>query len=123
MGAARAARAAAASASASGAPGCVAGEMEEGVMAEEKPAEVGRELAAGELPARLRTVVVLHVHDRPYITAWVRQICSDHVHFYAGEIRTEFIAHRFGEALADDAGRLVRVFVWLDPAQATRLYG
>jgi len=62
--------------------------------------EVGRRLKVSELQPH--TVVVLQIPLRPMVTAWVKEITDNRVHFVMGEISVELIAKRTGEWLIFD---------------------
>ena len=74
--------------------------------------EVGRELAVNKLEPK--TIVVLRAANRPAVTMWVAVVGMDFVAFYAGVTKTTFIAQlREDGSLADDAGRVIKVYEYL----------
>jgi hypothetical protein len=67
--------------------------------------EIGRELKASELVTRQVVVITKEGRDS-FITAWVKDVCSIGVAFYAGELNLYLIAYREGDELHDEQARL-----------------
>jgi membrane protein YqaA with SNARE-associated domain len=76
--------------------------------------EIGRELKANELHSKTIVILVAEHHPNTLLTMWVDIIGQDFVSFYAGIIRSSFIAMiREDGSLADDRGRVIRVYEYL----------
>jgi hypothetical protein len=73
--------------------------------------EIGRELKVSEL--KLKTVVVLHKPERPFITAWVVAIDDRFVCFALNKIGMGFLAQRQGDGIIEDTGTAIQIFEYL----------
>lgn len=78
--------------------------------------EVGRELTAYDmmLLCGIAPVIITRA-DRPYgYTVWVRQVTSEFVVFFAGELGIALIVLRHPDGtMTDDSGNRIRVFEYL----------
>ena len=74
--------------------------------------ELGRELLAHELTEK--TVVILHKEGRPWITIWVKLVCSDYVVFFAGHTGVVLACKRNPDGtLEDDSNTRIHVYEYL----------
>ena len=78
-------------------------------------AEIGRELAAPDLPGRLKTVVLLQKEGKPvYASFWLSGITESLATFWAGEINmTLLLFIQPDDTLRDDTGTQIHVFEYL----------
>jgi hypothetical protein len=76
--------------------------------------EIGRELKANELKLKMIVIVVGEHKPNVLVSMWVAAVGPDSVTFFAGEIKTYFIASiREDGSLADDVGRVIHCFEYL----------